>query len=420
MALNFKQLKKISNNPWSHTMDSEENPYNIEEYFDTGCLALNAIMSDGNIHKGCVLGKKYCFSGESSTGKSLFSAYLIKSFLETDENAVVLFYETEGSSVREMAESIGIDKSRVIVEPINIIEDLQTNITKYMQELEDDYLETKERTKMMVVLDSLGMLVTKKELEDTTIGKDVRDMTRAQAIKKFYRLISLKLSLLKIPMITVNHSYTNIGGYGDSQVESGGSGFLYAGDVRFMLSKSQKKTGNIQTGVSIKVKVKKSRFIKENKSIVVDLDWEKGLSKYSYMVDFADLTGMLKATDAKVIFNGEEYTREMFEQNFENYFTPDKMKLLEERIKTELTFGEDTNIDTMSVDKLIAHGINFGLIQDTARTIILPDGTKIKKNELRANEDLIPNELLEQIKNKLKDKTDNEKEQTIEETNIQE
>lgn len=411
MALNFKQLKKISNNPWSHVMDSEDNPYNIEEFFGTNCYALNAFMSDGDIFKGCILGKKYCFSGESSTGKSLFCAYLIKSFLDSNEDAVVLFYETEGSSVREMAESIGIDKSRVIVEPINVIEDMQTNIVKYMAELEEDYIKTKEQTKMMVVLDSLGMLITKKEIDDTFIGKDVRDMTRAQAIKKFYRLISLKLSLLKIPMITVNHSYTNIGGYGDSQVESGGSGFLYAGDVRFMLSKSQKKIGNSQTGVAIRVKIKKSRFVKENQNIIIELDWEKGMNSFSNMVEFANVVGMLKSNDSTVTFEGIEYGRQMFEENFDKYFNAEKMELLRQRIKTSLTFGIDDNIETMSIDKLVANGISLGLIQDTPRLIILSDGTKIKKNELRANEDLIPEELIEEIKKRLLEKdnpTDNE------------
>lgn len=409
MALNLKQLKKVSTNPWSYVLDDETNPYSIEETFDTGCYALNAIMSDGDIKKGCVLGKKYCFTGESSTGKSLFSAYIIKSFLDKYEDGIVLLYETEGSSVREMFESIGVDMSRVIVEPINILEDLQTNILNYVKKLEDDYLETKERTKMMVVLDSLGMLTSRKEVEDTSAGKDVRDMTRAQAIKKFYRLITIKLSLLKIPMITVNHSYTNIGGYGDSQVESGGSGFMYAGDVRFMLSKSQKKLGNTQTGISVKVKIKKSRFVKENQNVIIDIDWENGLSKFSYMIEFANALGMLKATDSVVTFEGNEYGRQMFEENFDKYFNEEKMEMLRQRIKTSLTFGVDDNVETMSVDKLVAHGINMGLIHDTPRLVILSDGTKIKKNELRANEDLIPTELLDEIKKRLLEKQETEK-----------
>lgn len=414
MALSFRQLKKVSNNPWSYVLNDNANPYGIEEYFDTNCYILNAVLSDGDINKGCILGKKYCFSGEASTGKSLFSAYIVKSFLEQDKDRVAVIYETEGSSIKEMFEKIGVDMERVIVEPVNIIEELQTNIFKYIAELEEDYLETKERTKMIFVLDSLGMLVSRKEVEDVSANKEVRDMTRAQAIKKFYRLVSLKLSLLKIPMITINHSYTNIGGYGDSQVESGGSGFMYAGDVRLLLSKSQKKTGTLQSGITVKVKVKKSRFIKENQSFNIDIDWEKGLNKFSYMVELANIVGMLKATDSKVIFEGNEYGRQMFEDNFDKYFNEEKMKTLAERIKNNLTFGADDNIEAMSVEKLVQYGITFGMIQDTPRLIILPDGTKIKKNELKYSEDLISEDLIEKIKQKLTE-TETEQVKEIEE-----
>lgn len=404
MALKLAQIKKISSNPWSFTLSDEDSPYMIEDCVDTNCYALNAFLSDGDIFKGLPMGKRVAFSGESSTAKSYFNAFIIKSFLDKYEEGVVVIFETEGSSLRQQAESIGIDMTRVIVEPVNIIEELHTNIMQYLKKLEDDYMDTKERTKIMFALDSLGMLSSNKEIDDKLAGNNTRDMTKAQAIKGMYRAISLKLSLLNIPFITINHSYTNIiGGYGDSQVEGGGSGFQYSGDVRFLLSKSQKRTGNIQTGVTIRLKVKKSRFIKENQTIEIDLDFEKGLNKYSYMVEFADACGMLKASDTNVKFENIDYPRAMFEEKFGEFFNEEKMKVLAERIKKMLGFGADDCIETMNIDKLINHGVSFGLITDTARLIILPDGTKIKKNELRLNEDLIPKELIEQIKAKLKE-----------------
>lgn len=408
MALNLKQLKKISANPWSFVLSDENNPYGIEDCVDTNCYALNAFLSDGDIFKGLPMGKRISFSGESSTAKSYFNAFIIKSFLDKYDDGVVIIFETEGSSLRQQAESIGIDMTRVIVEPVNIIEELHTNIMQYLKKLEDDYLATKERTKIMFALDSLGMLSSNKEIDDKLAGNTTRDMTKAQAIKGMYRAISLKLSLLNIPFITINHSYTNIGGYGDSQIEGGGSGFQYSGDVRFLLSKSQKRTGNIQTGVTIRMKVKKSRFIKENQTIEIDLDFEKGLNKYSYMVEFADACGMLKSTDTIVKFENVEYSRAMFEEKFGEFFNEEKMKILAERIKKMLGFGADDCIETMNIDKLINHGVSLGFITDTPRTIILPDGTKIKKNELRANEDLIPKELIDQIKAKLAEEQEKE------------
>ena len=44
----------------------------------------------------------------------------------------------------------------------------------------------------MFVLDSLGMLSTTKEMEDTAV-KETRDMTRSQIVKSTFRVLTLKL-----------------------------------------------------------------------------------------------------------------------------------------------------------------------------------------------------------------------------------
>ena len=64
---------------------------------------------------------------------------------------------------------------------------------------------------MMFVLDSLGMLSTTKEIEDTAEGKETKDMTRAQITKGAFRVLTLKLGRAKVPMIVTNHTYDVIG-----------------------------------------------------------------------------------------------------------------------------------------------------------------------------------------------------------------
>ena len=403
MALNLNKMRAISKNPWSFTLSQEDNPYDIKECFDTGCYALNAFCNDGDILGGLPLGKRISFAGESTTAKSYFSAFIIKAYLEQYKDAVVVIFETEGSSILQQAKAIGIDLSRVIIEPVGIIEELHTIYLNYLKKIEDDFLKTDERTKVLFVLDSLGMLSSNKEIDDKLAGNATRDMTRAAAIKGMYRAISLKLSLLQCSMITVNHSYTNIGGYGDSQVEAGGSGFQYSGDVRFLLSKSQKRTGNTQTGVVIRLKIKKSRWIKENQTVELELDFEKGLNKNSYLIDWAEKVGMLLADDKIITYNGEEYPRAVFENKLDEIMKDDMLNL-RDKIKNMLGFGENTeDIDDMNVETLVIKGVDLGLLTDTPRTIILSDGTKIKKKDLRGNPDLIPSELIEKIKNKLKE-----------------
>lgn len=405
MALKLNQLKSVSNNPWSFILSQENNPYEIKETFDIGCYALNAFCSDGDILTGLPLGKRISFSGESTTAKSFFGAYIIDSFLKQYEDGMVVLFETEGSSILQQADEIGMDKSRILIEPVSVIEELHTTFLNILKKLEDDFNKTKERTKVLFVLDSLGMLSTRKELADKEAGKDTRDMTRAAAIKAMYRAISLKLTLLQCSMITINHSYTNIGGYGDSQVEQGGSGFEYSGDVRFLLSKSQKRAGNSQTGVIIRLKIKKSRWIKENQTVEIELDFEKGMKKNSYLINWADKIGLVQFDEKEntVTYKGKEYPKAVFEEDlFE--IMKDDMQTLRDKIKNMLGFGvNEESVDDMTVETLVIRGVELGLISDTPRTIILSDGTKIKKKELRANPDIIPQELIQTIKDKLKE-----------------
>lgn len=402
MALKLNQLHKASKNPWSFILSQENNPYELNEQFDTGSYALNAVCSDGDMLGGVPLGKRIAFSGESSTAKSFFSAYIMKSFLNAHEDGIVVLFETEGSSIAQQADEIDIDKSRMIIEPVSIIEEMHTIYLNYLKRIEDDYFKTKERTKVLFVLDSLGMLSSNKEIEDKESGKNTRDMTRAAAIKSMYRAVSLKLSLLQCSMVTVNHSYTNIGGYGDAQIEGSGSGFMYAGDVRFLLTRSQKRIGNSQTGVVIRLKIKKSRWIKENQTIEIELDFEKGMNKHSYLVEWANKVGMLVADDNTVTFQGKEYPRTVFKAKIDKYLGDDGMAELRDKVKNMLGFGSaEEDIENMSVEQLVIKGVEFGFVSDTPRTIILSDGTKIKKKELRSNPAIVPEELIQKIKDKM-------------------
>jgi len=411
MALNLKQLKKISNNPWSFVLSDENNPYQITNTFNTGCRILNAFCSDGDINGGVPLGRRIMFSGEPSTAKSYFINFIMKSFLDQYEDGYIVFFETEGSSVAQQAHSAGINMDRVIIEPVNIIEDLHSIFINYLSKLEEDFLKTNEKTRVLFVLDSLGMLASKKEVDDKQAGNNTKDMTKAQAIKAMFRTVSLKLSLLSCPLLVANHTYQNIGGYGDSQVEACGSGAAFAADVRFLLSKSQKKTGNIQTGVNIRLKVKKSRWVKENQTFEISIDFERGLQKNSYIVEFADRVGFLQLKDNGnvVVYNGEEYNKVVFEQNLEDYINEEEMKKLAEMIKASITFGESEINGNMDINKIITLGVRYGLINDTPRTIsfaINDDVIKVKKADLKGDPTLIPDELI----NLIKDRADKEKE----------
>ena len=144
-------------------------------------------------------------------------------------------------------------------------------------------------------LDSLGMLSTTKEIEDTEAGKETRDMTRSQIVKATFRVLTLKLGKLGVPLILTNHTYDVIGSMFPQKEMGGGSGLKYAASQIIYLSKKKEKDGTEVIGNIIHCKTYKSRLTKENQMVDVRLSYTKGLDRYYGLLDLALETGIFKS-----------------------------------------------------------------------------------------------------------------------------
>ena len=171
-------------------------------FIDTGSYIFNALCS-GSIFGGIPSNKITAIAGESSTGKTFFALSIVQSFLENNPDAGVVYYDTEAAVTREMMTSRGIDASRVIIAEPTTIQEFRHHAIK-MVDAYNAQPESK-RPPMLFVLDSLGLLSTTKEIEDTAEGKETKDMTKAQVIKATFRVLTLKLAKAKIPMLVTNH-----------------------------------------------------------------------------------------------------------------------------------------------------------------------------------------------------------------------
>ena len=121
--------------------------------------------------------------------------------------AGVIYFESESALTKKMIEERGIDSTRMVIVPVTTVQEFRGQCIKILDKLGDE----DNRPPMMFVLDSLGMLSTTKEIEDASAGKETRDMTRAQVVKSIFRILTLKLGKLKIPMLGTNHSYDVVG-----------------------------------------------------------------------------------------------------------------------------------------------------------------------------------------------------------------
>ena len=146
----------------------------VSNFIDTGTYIFNALVS-GSIYGGLPSNKITALAGESSTGKTFFTLSVVRHFLDTDPDAGVIYFESESAISKAMIEDRGIDSNRMIIVPVTTVQEFRTQalnvLKKYKEQKEED------RKPMMFVLDSLGMLSTTKEVQDSAEGKETRDMT---------------------------------------------------------------------------------------------------------------------------------------------------------------------------------------------------------------------------------------------------
>lgn len=298
----FKQIIKDLADENTHFADEGEQSAEFSGWIDTGSYLFNALIS-GTLFGGFPNNKTTAFAGAEATGKTFFVLLLVKKYLDDNPDAAIFYYDTEAAVTRQMLIERGIDPKRVIVVEPTTVQEFRTHVVKVLENYEK--VEAADRPHMMMVLDSMGALSTSKEVADITEGKDTRDMTRTQLLRGCFRVISLKLAKLKVPMLITNHTYDVIGAYVPTKEMSGGGGLKYAASQIIYLTKKKDKDADKEViGVIITCLTKKSRFTKENRKAEVQLSYETGLNRYYGLLEVAEAAGYIKKDGHRYVFPG--------------------------------------------------------------------------------------------------------------------
>ena len=309
-----------------------------ETFVDTGSYIFNGLCS-GSLFGGVSGNKITAIAGESSTGKTFFSLAVVKNFLDTNPDGYCLYFDSEAAITKSLLESRGVDLNRTVVVPVVTIEEFRGKALKMV----DMYLKKpeEERTPCMMVLDSLGMLSTEKEITDALNDKQVRDMTKSQLVKGAFRMLTLKLGQAKIPMIVTNHTYDVIGSYVPTKEMGGGSGLKYASSTIIHLSKKKEKDGTEVIGNVIKAKTNKSRLSKENKDVEIRLYYdERGLDRYYGLLELGEIGGMWKNVAGRYEIDGKKVYAKAIYKEPEKYFTPEILEQLDVIAQGEFKYGQ--------------------------------------------------------------------------------
>ena len=256
---------------------SESKFFNNKDMIPTEVPMINVALSGDT--KGGLAPGLTVLAGPSKHFKTSFALIMASAYLKKYPEAVLLFYDSEFGSPQTYFETFGIDTTRVLHTPITNVEELKFDLIGQLEALERD-------DKVCVVIDSVGNLASKKELEDAINEKSVADMSRAKALKGLFRMCTPYLNMKNIPLIAVNHTYMEIGLF-PKAVVSGGTGIYYSADNIWIIGRRQQKTGTEVTGYDFVINVEKSRYVKEKAKIPISVSWEGGVEKWSGLLDIA-------------------------------------------------------------------------------------------------------------------------------------
>jgi RecA/RadA recombinase len=262
--------------------------YGKKEMATTPVPMVNVALS-GRVDGGLVPGL-LMLAGPSKHFKSAFALMMAAAYQKKHDDAVVLFYDSEFGTPQAYFESFGIDLNRVIHTPITNIEELKFDIAQQLENIE-------KKDNVVIVIDSIGNLASKKEVDDALDGKSVADMTRAKQLKSLFRIVTPHLNLKDIPLVCVNHTYKEIGMF-PKDIVSGGTGSYYSADAIWIIGRQQEKDGTEVAGYHFVINIEKSRHVREKSKIPITVTFEGGIKKWSGMMDIAMEAGYLRKPKA--------------------------------------------------------------------------------------------------------------------------
>jgi RecA/RadA recombinase len=263
---------------------SESKFFNEKDMVPTDVPMVNVALSgsiDGGLSAGLTV-----LAGPSKHFKTSFALLMAASYMKHHPDSVMLFYDSEFGSPQSYFKQFGIDTNKVLHTPVTNVEELKFDLINQLESL--------ERTdNVIVVIDSIGNIASKKEMEDALNEKSVADMSRAKALKGLFRMATPYLTMKNIPLLAINHTYQEMGLF-PKAIVSGGTGIYYSADNIWILGRQQEKKGTEITGYNFVINVEKSRYVKEKSKIPIAVSWEGGVQKWSGLTEVGVAGGYVR------------------------------------------------------------------------------------------------------------------------------
>ncbi len=151
------------------TFLSENSLSTVKEWISTGSYALNGIIS-GSLHKGVPMGRITGFSGPSGCGKTLILNKIAANAHKKGMN--VVYFDSENALDQETAARLGCSIDKIKHCPIEVLEECRNQVVKFLKAIVEKNLQGK----FMIIIDSLGNLISAREAKIIDDQKDSADM----------------------------------------------------------------------------------------------------------------------------------------------------------------------------------------------------------------------------------------------------
>ena len=292
---------------------------NVEVY-PTGILSIDAALGVGGLPKGRIIE----IYGPESSGKTTLALHAVASCQKLGGTAA--FIDAEHAMDPSYAEKIGVDINEIYVSQPDSGE----------QALDIAEALIRSGAIDMVVIDSVAALVPKAEIEgdmgDAHVGLQARLMS--QALRKLTAIVSNTNCVV----IFINQLREKVGVlYGNPETTTGGKALKFYSTIRIDVRKSEPiKEGKELVGNRTKIKIVKNKVAPPFKSVVVDMLYGQGISKYGDMLDIAvnmniiTKSGSFYSYEGERIAQGRDPARKWLETN------PDKADAIEAKIREEM------------------------------------------------------------------------------------
>lgn len=312
----------------------------VDYYIHTGSYMFNALLS-GSIFRGFPGNKIVGFAGPPSAGKTILTLHIVRNFLKSNPNYVAIYFDTESALEKNTLLEMEMDLDRFLHVPIKRLEDFKNQAIQILDMAKQEQDKNPDR-KIFFILDSLGMMASNKEIEDSIQDKNTSDMgLRAKLTKSIFRSLTMDLGVLQFPMIATTHTYDTMSAYSPSGI-AGGKGLQFAGSIIIELipSKDKDSASNV-IGIIMRAVTRKSRLTKQYSQVKLQLNFSQGLNPYFGLLEFAEEHGIIKKDGKKYVINGNKFFKKEIYDDPKKFFTESVLKEIDVACKRVFMYSKD-------------------------------------------------------------------------------